>query len=239
MNNTETPPAWVRLLAGALLVSALTFVAVQFVNRAVIPPLLIQAVVAVPLAYAVLRWHRRRWVLILATVVPLLALAGGFPFYVEDLVHPESGWAFVPSVLMVIALLVAFAAGLAALLHRSEAPARPFALGAAALGIALTVVGLIATLGVEDDARAEGDLEVVAKNVEFPETVAARAGDVTLYVVNKDLVRHTLVIEHTGTKVELPGSANRRVTVSLQPGAYEYHCDVPGHEAMKGTIEVK
>ncbi|MEZ4554415.1 MAG: cupredoxin domain-containing protein [Dehalococcoidia bacterium] len=230
--------AWVRLIAGAFLVSAVVFVMVMVINRALIPPLLIQALIAAPLAYAVLRWHGRRWVLVLSAVAALLALVGGAPFYMEDLQHPESGWAFVPSAFLVVAFVVALLAGIAASLRRSEAPARAITLGAGGLAALLLVVGLVATLGVSDDAQAEGDTLVVAKQFEFPETVAVQSGDVGLYIQNKDLVRHTFVIEDAGVKVELPGSTSRHVSVALQAGTYEFHCDVPGHESMKGTLEV-
>lgn len=239
MAMNDTPSAWVRLLAGALLAAAVVFVLIQLANKTVIPPLLLQALIATPLAYAVLRWHTRRWVLILGTVAPVLALAGGAPFFVEDLVHPESGWAFVPSILMVLALLVALAAGLAAILRRPDSLARPVALGAGALALAFVAIGLVATLGVEDDPRSDGDIAVVAHKIEYPKTVAAKAGEVGFYIENKDLIRHTFVIDDRDVKIELPGSASRHVTVALTAGTYEFHCDVPGHESMKGTIEVK
>lgn len=239
MNENRQPSAWVRLLAAALLASAVTFVIVQVVSKGVIPPLLIQALIAVPIAYAVLRWHTKRWVLILAAALALLGLVGGAPFYSQDLAHPESGWAFVPSAVMVLAMLLALVAGLLAVLRRPEALARPLSLGAVTLGVALAVVGVVATLGVEDDARAESDIVVAAKNTEYPVTVNATAGDVGFYIQNKDLLRHTFVIEDAGVKVELPGSTSRHLAVSLKAGTYEFHCDVPGHESMKGTLEVR
>jgi plastocyanin len=209
------------------------------VSKGVIPPLLIQAVIAAPLAYAVLRWHAKRWVLILAVTLALLGLAGGAPFYSQDLAHPESGWAFVPSALMVLGMLIALVAGVLAILRRPDALARPLSLSAVALGVLLMVVGVVATLGVEDDARADGDVVVAAKNTEYPPTVKAAPGDVGLYIENRDLLRHTFVIEEAGVKVELPGSTGRHVTVSLKAGTYEFHCDVPGHESMKGTLKIE
>ncbi|HRC61906.1 MAG TPA: cupredoxin domain-containing protein [Dehalococcoidia bacterium] len=235
----EQSSVWIRLLAGALAVVVLSFIVSQIASGEVIPPLLIQAVIFTALAYAVWRWQRRRWVLIVAIVLTVLGLAGGIPFMVEDLAHPESAWVFVPSSVVIIGLLVAIVSGGAALFRRSEAIARPLAIGAGALAVVLVVVGVVATLGVSDDARADGDTVIVAKKASYPSTVTVRAGDVGLYIENKDLIRHTFVIETADVKVELPGSASRHLAVALKPGAYDFRCDVPGHDSMKGTLEVK
>ena len=55
---------------------------------------------------------------------------------------------------------------------------------------------------------------------------------------NKDVVRHTFVIEGQDVKQEMPGSTNRRLEINLPAGRYEFKCDVPGHERMEGILEV-
>jgi plastocyanin len=123
-------------------------------------------------------------------------------------------------------------------MRASDSPARPLVGGATVLGIALVVVSLVATVMVEDDERQEGDVLVVAENTEYPGNVTASAGAIGFFIENKDRVRHTFVIDEEDVKEEVPASTDRRLEVTLEPGTYEFYCDVPGHEDMKGTLEV-
>lgn len=239
LTSSRNQNAWPRVLAGALTATVPILFVVIAASRTVVPAELVQVVILVALAYAVFRWPARRWVLILATALAALALVGSLPYVLGDLSHPESGWAFVPSALAIVALLVAVLAGIAATLRASDAPARALAASAVALAVVLTLVGVVATLRVEDDPRAEGDIVVQAKDTRYPRTVAANAGEVGLYLENKDLIRHTFVIDDRDVRLELPGSASRHIRVALTAGTYAFHCDIPGHESMKGTIEVK
>ena len=47
------------------------------------------------------------------------------------------------------------------------------------------------------------------------------------------------VIVDQDVKLELPADRDRRLEVELTAGTYEFLCDVPGHERMNGTIEVR
>jgi plastocyanin len=229
---------WPRVLVGALIASIVFLVLVMAVNKFIIPPVAVICVVFAALAYSVYRWPRKRWLLIVATVLVVLAVAGNVPFVVEDLQHPESGWVFIPTLLSMVAGVVGIVAAIAAVVRATEAPARPLVFGAAGLSAVLVAVSLVATLQVEDDEQQDGDIVVVAEGVEYPETLAAQAGAIGLFIENKDLVRHTFVIDAEDVKQEVPSSTNRRLEVTLEAGTYEYYCDVPGHEeAMKGTLE--
>lgn len=238
MSSTENWHAWSRVVAGALAATVPILLIAVVGNGSVVPAELVQVVVLVALAYAVFRWAARRWVLILTTALAALALVGSLPYVLGDLSHPESGWAFIPSTLTIVALLVAVLAGLAATLRLSSAPARILVAAAAALSVLLALLGIVATLGVEDDARAASDIAVLAKDTAYPKTVEAKAGNIGLYIENEDRIRHTFVIDDQDVKVELPGSASRRITVTLPAGRYAFHCDIPGHESMKGTLAV-
>lgn len=230
---------WPRVLAWALIATIPALVLVMIVNKFPIPPLVIICIVFAILAYAVLRWPEKRWLLILATVLATLALLSSVPFVIEDLQHPESGWIFMPTVVGMITNVVAIIAGIAAILRASTVPIRPLVGGAAVLSVVLVAVSLVATLGVEDDTPQDGDILVTAEDVEYPETLTASAGTFGLYIENKDLVRHTFVIDDEDVKQELPSSANRRLELTLEAGSYEFYCDVPGHEEdMKGTLTV-
>jgi plastocyanin len=226
------------VLAWSLVATIPTLILVMAVSKAVIPPLIIISVVFAALAYSVLRWPGKRWLLILATVLTALALVGNAPFVIEDLSHPESGWGFIPTALSIVTGVLAVVAGVAASMRASDGVARPLVAGAVALGVVLVAASLVATLQVSDDAQQSGDVAIAAKDVEYPEHVTAKAGAVALYIENKDLVRHTFVIDDRDLKQELPAQTSRRVEVTLEPGSYEFHCDVPGHEDMKGTLEV-
>lgn len=236
--DQSTPNGWVRALAGALLATVVILVVIMLVSGAVIPPLIVISAIFIPVAWAVLRWHEKRWLLIVATVLALLAILGNIPFLVGDLAHPESGMTFAPSVLSLLAALVAIIAGVAAILRLPDVAARPVVGGAAVLALVAVVIAVVATVGVESDVKSQNDIDVIAQGVKYPETLTAKAGGAAFFVENKDRVRHTFVIEDLDVKHEVPASTNRRIEVSLKAGSYEFHCDVPGHEDMKGTLQV-
>jgi plastocyanin len=80
----------------------------------------------------------------------------------------------------------------------------------------------------------------VAESVEFePASVTASAGEVSVHIDNRDPVRHTFAIDELGVETEIPAGKGRRVTFDAGAGEYEFHCTVPGHEDMKGTITVE
>jgi plastocyanin len=72
-------------------------------------------------------------------------------------------------------------------------------------------------------------------------TLSAKAGKVTLKIVNQSSTPHAIEVEGNGveeeTKTVTGGDAT--VTVDLKPGKYEYYCPVPGHKkTMHGTLTV-
>jgi len=72
--------------------------------------------------------------------------------------------------------------------------------------------------------------------------LSAKAGKVTLKIVNQSDIPHAVEVEGNGveeeTKTVTGGSA--KVTVDLKPGKYEYYCPVGDHrETMKGTLTVQ
>jgi len=191
------------------------------------------SLIFVPLAWSVLRWQHKRWVLILATALAAIALLGNVPFLIEDLAHPESGWGFCAGCAVMLTAIVAIIAGIAATLRLPDGSARAVVGGAAVLGVLAVVVALVATMGWTAMHSAGGH-RGLAKGVKYPETVTAKAGNVAFFVENEDRVRHTFVIADADVEQELPASANRRVEVTLKAGSYEFHCSVMGHETMKG-----
>jgi plastocyanin len=70
----------------------------------------------------------------------------------------------------------------------------------------------------------------------------AKAGKVTLKIVNDSDVPHAIEVEGNGVEEETDTvtKSDAEVTVDLKPGTYEYYCPVSNHrETMKGTLTVK
>jgi plastocyanin len=72
-------------------------------------------------------------------------------------------------------------------------------------------------------------------------SLSAKAGKVTLKIVNDSQIPHAIEVEGNGveeeTKTVTGGDAS--VTVDLKPGKYEYYCPVGDHkQTMKGTLTV-
>jgi plastocyanin len=72
-------------------------------------------------------------------------------------------------------------------------------------------------------------------------SLSAKAGKVTLKIVNDSEIPHAIEVEGNGveeeTKTVTGGSAD--VTVDLKPGKYKYYCPVSQHrQTMKGTLTV-
>ncbi len=75
-----------------------------------------------------------------------------------------------------------------------------------------------------------------------PTALNAKAGQVTLEIVNPSSTPHNINIEgQTGASNTISGGDTATVTADLKPGTYTYFCNIPGHEdaGMKGTLTVK
>jgi plastocyanin len=76
-----------------------------------------------------------------------------------------------------------------------------------------------------------------------PATLTAKVGTpVTVHLVNKDSANnHTFIIKdlNVSSKQVAPGKTEDINFTPSKAGTFDYHCDIPGHEAtMKGTITV-
>ncbi|MBL8777819.1 MAG: cupredoxin domain-containing protein [Acidimicrobiales bacterium] len=236
--NPPTVAAWRRLATLGLFALPVVFVLSQVVNEVVIPPLIVFSVLAVGLGAALVAGKGRR-VLYAAVALGVISVLASAPFLVADLSHPETGAGFLVAYAALVLGLGTAGAALAA--TRANPPDRARVTGLALGGVlVLGAVGsLVATASVEDDQRQDGDIVVVARDTAFPATLEAPAGTVGFFVQNEDLYRHTLLIEGTDVKVELPGSTDRRFEADLDAGEYRYFCDVPGHESMEATLVVR
>ena len=234
----DPPSGGDRFVAGAALSVVLVLLAIQVLARELIPPLAIFAVLYLA-ATAVLAVRRPRWLLVTVGLVALVHLVGSVPFFVANLAHPESPASFISEALVALTVTVALV-GAATGVRRSWSGARrPVAVAAALLAGLAIVLSLLASLGVEGDARQDGDVIVEAVRSTFPERVELAAGTSVLWVDNQDPFHHTLVVEGTDVQASLPGSTAVRVPVDLALGTYAFLCDVPGHETMQGTLDVR
>jgi plastocyanin len=90
---------------------------------------------------------------------------------------------------------------------------------------------------VENPADAGGALEFQKDELTAP------AGEITLVMENPAAVEHNIAVRGDGIEEEgevVGEGGTSEVTVTLEPGEYEFYCSVPGHEAagMKGTLTV-
>jgi plastocyanin len=185
----------------------------------------------------VVRRRRPRWLLVTIAALGLLHLLSSIPFLASNLAHPESPVSFLTDAAAAIAVLTAALAAVAGL--RGVRNRRPLAVGAGVLMALLVVVSLVATGSVTSDPRQPGDVVVEVVGATFPAEVAVTAHGAALWIDNQDPFRHTLVVEGTDVHVELTGSTAVRAEVDLAPGAYRYYCDVPGHDRMEGSLDVR
>jgi plastocyanin len=132
------------------------------------------------------------------------------------------------------------------------------------LGLALVVFALMVTgCGGGDDDEDEaapppppaatdaGDGATRLENPADPggalefqkDELTAPAGEITLVMENPASVEHNIAVKGEGLDEKGPvvgEGGTSELTVTLQPGEYEFYCSVPGHEAagMEGTLTV-
>lgn len=228
-----------RFVAGAMLTVTLTLIVVQVLAGHLIPPLMIFGLIYLVVGLAIGR-RRSRWLLMAIIVLTLAHLGGSIPFIAANLAHPESPASFIfeaVSTLAVLTVLVGAILGLRA--GQPTVDRRPVALAAGGLAAVAVVISLFAASGVSSDAQQPGDVVVEAIRSTFPAHVEVAAGEAALWIDNQDPFHHTLVIEGTALKVDLPGSTSVRMPIALPSGTYRFLCDVPGHELMAGDLDVR
>lgn len=234
--TSPRPHPWVLVLGGTVAAVAVVDLLFFAVIREVIPPIAV-GIVLTALGLTLLRSRPRAGVVVLG-LTSAVVLAGGIGFAVPHLGHPESGVDWAHAVIGSGGRLLAIAAAVAAWRGGSERAARRT--GAVALGALglVAVVALVATVVTTGDEAEPGDIAVVVERAKFPDDLAVDAGAV-LHIDNRDLVRHTFTVEGTGIDVDLPARQGARVLVDVDPGTYELVCEIPGHDAMTGTVTVR
>ena len=204
----------------------------------VIPPLVI-----IPILFLVamaVRRSRHKAGTIALLVFGVLALGGNAPFVADDLGHAsDAPLQFAVSLAMLVGVLAVIAGAIGSLRAWEGRRVRPVLIGAGAVVLAGAIAAGAISAGSDSDVAQSGDVTVETKDIEFaPERVTVASGG-GVFVDNADLVRHTFTVEGESIDLAVPAGLARRVDVDLPPGTYEFVCEVPGHEDMKGTLVVE
>lgn len=237
--TTEAGLGWVKLLRWATIAA---LVVVIFINvvAGVIPPLLVFVLLWAGGLFWLTRSTKGPAILLLVTFVAFLLMSG--PFIVPSLMAPAGGAEFVTNLLSVLAAIAGILAAVAILRrrheHASDTPKR-VGLLVAALAIVGIAVATFATMGYENPAPQEGDVELAAQDIEFTQTeLEAQSGQVGVFVSNADATLHTFTIDELDVNLTIPASKDARVTFEAEPGTYEFYC-APHREDMQGTLTVE
>ena len=249
-------PFYVRLNAGGLLVFALLVVVEGFILEFGGQPgsIVFTAVLAVPtVVIALLALRIGGWALTLAAIWAVLMLLAGLLFLGPAVSHVNSFWNFAPAVATIVARLAAAVGGVMSFVQRRRGTVRQTAtiaerrslVGATAVVVLLVLLsGVLNVTSLEtvgEDAKA-GAVAVGMKDTLFdPTELKVQAGQpVTLIVKNDDLGVHTFTVRDLGINEVVIGGSEKLIAIaSSAPGNYEFVCEIPGHEAMRGTLVVQ
>ena len=229
---------WITLLKWST-IAAVVSVALVSVFAGIIPPLVVFALVWIGGVIWLGRSTKGPAILLLVSFIAYILLSG--PFIVPTLTVPASAGDFILNLGSLIAVLVGVIAAIAILRGRSgvSRTARSIGLAAIVLFLVGTLVSVFATVTREDAVAQEGDLRLVAEDISFRDTsLEADAGDVSVFVDNKDGTLHTFTIDELDIDLDIPASTSSRVTFEAEPGTYEFYC-VPHATDMKGTLTVE
>ena len=249
-------PFYVRLNAGGLLVFALLVVVEGFIFEFGGQPgsIVFVAVLAVPtVVIALLALRIGGWALTLAAIWAVLMLLAGLFFLGPSLSHIRSFWDFAPAVATFVARLAAAVGGIVSFVQLRRGTVRQTAttterrslVGATAIVVVLVLLsGVLHVTSLETvsaEAKA-GAIAVGMKDTQFdPMQLTVRAGQpASLLVKNEDLGVHTFTVRELGISEVVIGGSEKLIAIAASDsGNYEFVCEIPGHEAMKGVLVVQ
>jgi hypothetical protein len=233
----ERPATGDRPLGGVLLGLAAVLAVYQLVTAPFIPVLTIFTVLYGAVGVGLWR-SRRRWLLVVAGLLATAYAVGAAPVFAEHLAHPESPLGFLTDTIILAGLGIVLVGVVRALRGATPGVHRTVLVGAAATGAVAVAVSTVAVIGTASAAPQPDDAEVTVSDWAYPDlTLPATAS--ALWVDNHDPFHHTLLVEGTDVREVLPASTAVRLPIDLAPGTYRYFCDVPGHEAMSGTLHIR
>ena len=229
---------WLKLLRWST-IAALVHVILIIVLAGPIPPLVVFAVVWLGGLVWLGRATKGPAILLLVSFVAFIGLSA--PFTIPSLTVPASAGDFILGVAGLLAALVGIVAAIAVLrgLVDTAPAARSLGIAAAAVFVVASAYSVYATATFDNAVAQEGDVELVAQDVEFePTSLQAEGGQVSVFVDNEDQTLHTFTIDELDVDLDIPAAKSARVTFDAEPGEYEFFC-VPHKEDMKGTLTVE
>ena len=206
------------------------------------------------LGFSILLMRSGSWALVVSVILGLaiLLLAFGPQIFEYGLNHPKSFFDFTPALLGGVGSVMVIVGGVAAFLQgRRPNPriaatlAERAALGTLALALTTTVaISAVISIVARNTVSAQEAVGAIRMNMDRirfePEQLTLPSGQAVRMVIdNQDLVFPTFTIKELDIEHEFVGTAERIIELPpLAPGSYSYTCEVPGHEGMKGTLEV-
>lgn len=231
-----TTDHWIRLARAGAVAMTVWMILLSVLARTVIPPVIGIGLIA--LLFAIVMGVGRRKTALGAAVFAIVALLGDVGGLIDDLANPESTPGFILTTLVVLGGFVLIVGGLGVFFGWSDLAVRPIATAVPVLGVVLALFSAMAGSAVPNVEAADTDVQVVMESVQFqPETVSADAGG-TLWLDNRDGIRHTFTVEELGVNVDIPALKSARVDLDVPAGTYDVICDVRGHEHMTATLVV-
>jgi plastocyanin len=188
-----------------------------------------------------LRWPRVGAICLGVSSLALLLFSA--PYLADALTHPESVGDFIPLSILTVSLLVGTVAAVPSFREGRDpagGSALPVAIavGAGAVLVAASVVGIVAVLRTESVPSQAGDIRVVTEGFVFhPPGISAVSGEVSVHVTNRDSTRHTFTIDRLGVDLNVPPDGMQRVTFAAGPGTYRFYCR-PHSPGMEGELVV-
>lgn len=229
---------WVKLLRWSAIVAIVDVILIN-VFAGIIPPLLVFAVIWIGSLVWLNRATKGPAILLLVSFVAFIGLSA--PFTIPSLAVPASGGDFILNLAGLVAVLVGIVAAISVIrgLVYAAPAARSLAMGAAVVFLVASAYSVYETVSYDSAVAQEGDIELVAKDIEFQDTsLDAAAGEVSVFIDNEDATLHTFTIEDLDVDLDIPASKAARVTFDAEPGEYEFFCE-PHKEDMKGTLTVE
>lgn len=229
---------WVRVSRYAALTVLVWSLVLQGIAGEFIPE--IAAIGVVFGAFVPFLKGERRTLAAVVGSLAVVALLGNVPATIDELTHPDSAPAFILTLLVTLAAATAIVAGIAVLVRGSGEAIKGTIITISGLFVVGVVVAVVSAAGVASIQPADGDLQVVAKGVEFDQVeLVASAGTTGFWIDNQDGIRHTFTIEGTDLEIDVPALSAQRADFDLAPGTYTVFCAVPGHENMTLDLTVE
>jgi plastocyanin len=229
---------WTKLLRWSA-IAAVVVVLIVNVLAGLIPPLLVFAVVWIGGVIWLGRATTGPAILLLVAFIAFIGLSA--PFVIPTMAVPASSGDFILNAASLIAALIGIVAAVATIRGRIEPSpaARSLGLAGIAVFVAATVLSIVALVTYDNATEEEGDVTVVAKDIEFQDTsLSASSGQVSVFVDNQDSTLHTFTIDELEVDLDIPAGKSARVTFSAEPGEYTFYC-VPHEADMEGTIQIQ